>query len=39
MTAAVRKTCAELSGKITPVAIDEPSRKSRRRRNKPSPTV
>jgi hypothetical protein len=36
MTAAVRKTCAELSGKIAPVAIDKPSRKSRRRRNKAS---
>jgi hypothetical protein len=42
MTTAVRNTCAELSGKIapvTPVAIDKPSRKSRRRRNKPSQTV
>ncbi|MEA2921624.1 MAG: hypothetical protein QOF07_1587 [Bradyrhizobium sp.] len=34
MTAEVRKTCAELSGKITPVATEKSSRKSRRRRHK-----
>jgi hypothetical protein len=36
MPAEVRKTCAELSGKIAPVATAMPSRSSRRRRNKAS---
>jgi hypothetical protein len=34
MSLAVRQTCAELSGKIAPVATEKPPRKSRRRRNK-----